>query len=64
MDDFIKLAFGLLAPVPGILEGGNLSLALVTLGGLEQEIVVALGVERGVEVNQVNARIRELLPVT
>ena len=39
----------------------DLRLALVPLGRFEQEIVVALGIERRVEVDEVNGFVREVV---
>ena len=47
-------------PMPRVLEGGDLRLALLALGRFEEEVVVALGVERRVEVDQVHGFVREL----
>lgn len=52
--DFVELALRLLAPVPEILERGDLGVGLVALWRLEQQVVVALGVERRVQINQVH----------
>ena len=51
---FVELALGLFAQMPRVFKGRDLRLALVPLGRFEQEIVVALGIERRVEVDEVN----------
>src|SRR6266513_1070765 len=40
--------------VPGVLEGFDLRLAGVALGGLEEEVVVPLGIKGRVEVDEVH----------
>lgn len=54
VEELVKFALGLRVPVPRVLEGFNLRLARLSLGRFEQEIVVALGIERRVEVDEVN----------
>ena len=61
LDDLAVFALGLLVPVPGIFKGFNLRLAALTLGRFEEEIVVALRIERRVEVDEVNGFVREVL---
>ena len=61
MNDFIELALGLFAPMPRVFKRRDLRLALVPLGRFEQEIVVALGVERRIKVDQVNGFVREVV---
>ena len=61
VQQFLKLAGGLLAPRPRIFERFNLRLALFSLGRFEQEIVVALGVERRVEIDEVNSLVLNVL---
>ena len=53
MEEFVELALGLLALVPAILKGGDGGVAVVALRGLEEEVVVALRVERRVEVDEI-----------
>ena len=54
VNQFVELALGLFAQMPRVFKGRDLRLALVPLGRFEQEIVVALGIERRVEVDEVN----------
>src|ERR1039457_6422514 len=61
MHQFVELALGLFAPMPRVFKRRDLRLALVPLGRFEQEIVVALGVERRVEVDEVNGFVLEVL---
>ncbi len=49
-----EFGLGLVRPVPGVLEGFDLRLAGVALGGLEEEVVVALGIKGRVEVDEVH----------
>ena len=61
MHQFVELALGLFAPMPRVFKGRDLRLALVPLGRFEEEIVVALGIERRVEVDEVNGFSREVV---
>lgn len=61
VNDFVELALGLFAPMPRIFKRRDLRLALVALGRFEEEIVVALGVERRIEVDEVNGFGRKVL---
>ena len=47
-------SLGVLAPVPGVVEGFDLGVRLLALVRLEQDVVGAVGVEGGVQVNQVD----------
>ncbi len=49
--EFRELALGLLAPMPGILEGGNLRVGLVSLRRFEEDGIIALGIKRRIEIN-------------
>ena len=51
-----------LAPQPGIREGGDLRLIFVLLRLLEQDIVVAGGVEGRIEIDEINRLVRDMLP--
>ena len=59
--DFMKLPACLLAPMPGILKCGDLRVALHALGRFEQQVVVALGIERRIEINQIDRFIRNVI---
>ena len=81
VQEFVKFALGLLVPMPGVLEGFNLRLAVIGSSGresaltrfflertdvrchgrFEEQIVVALGIERRVEINEVNGFVRKML---
>ena len=50
-------------PFPGVGEGVELGLAGFARGLLEQDVVVGVGIERRVEINEVNARVGEDLRV-
>jgi hypothetical protein len=60
VEQVVELALGLLVPVPGVLEGFDLRFAngsgtaTVALGGLEEEVVVALRVEGRVEGDEID----------
>jgi hypothetical protein len=47
--------------MPGILEGFNLRFAVVAAGRFEEQIVIALGIERRVEIDEVNGFVRKVL---
>jgi hypothetical protein len=61
VQEFVKFALGLLVSMPGVLEGFNLRLAVVAARRFEEQIVIALGIERRVEINEVNGFIRNVL---
>ena len=61
VDDVVVFALGLLVPVLGVLKRLDLRLAVLPLGRFEEEIVVALGVERRVEVDEVHGFVREVV---
>ena len=61
VDDLAVFALGLLVPMPGVLKRLDLRLAVLSLGRFEEEIVVALGIERRGEVNEVNGFGREVV---
>jgi hypothetical protein len=50
----VELALGLLAPMPGVLEGGDLRVALVPLGCLEEHGIIPLRIKRWIEIDEVN----------
>ena len=54
-----KFAVGLrgVRPIPSVREGVKLRLARLTRGLAEQDIVIRIGIERRVEINEVNARV-------
>ena len=60
MQQFGKLALGLLSPMPGVLERGDLRVRLMTFRRLEQQVVIAFGIERRIEVDQVNRRVADV----
>jgi hypothetical protein len=47
--------------MPGVLEGFNLRLAVMAARRFEEQIVVVLGIERRVEINEVNGFVRNVL---
>ena len=57
----VSKALGLLVPVPGVLERLDLRLAALALGRFEEEIVVALGVKRRVQIDEVHRFRRDVL---
>jgi len=52
--------FGARAPVPGVLEGEELGIGRVAGLVFEDDVVVAVRVERGVEVDQVDAGVGQV----
>ncbi len=60
-----KLGVGLrgVGPIPGVGEGVELRLAGFTGSLAEEDVVIGIGVERRVEVNEVNAGVRKKLRV-
>ena len=55
-------ALGLLIPMPGVVEGVDLGGGAFAARLLEQDVVRGVGVERRVEVDEINALIRDVLP--
>ena len=55
-------ALGLLVPMPGVVEGMNLGGGPFAARLLEQNVVRGVGVERRVEVDEIDALIRDVLP--
>ena len=55
VEKFIEHPFRLFAPVPGIVERGDLRLAAMALWRLEKQVVIAFGIERRVEINEVDS---------
>ena len=48
-------------PIPGVGEGVKLRLARLARSLAEQDVVIRVGIERGVQVNKVNAGVRKNL---
>jgi hypothetical protein len=61
MQQLVEFPLRLLAPMPRILKGGDLRFALLPLRRLEQQVVVPLGIERRIEIDQVYRLIDESL---
>ena len=59
-DEVVVGRFGGLAPMPGVLEGGDLRFAVGAALGLEEHVVIAVAVEGRVEVDEVDAFIGEV----
>ncbi len=55
-------AFGLGVPMPGVFKGGYLRFALGSALVLEKNVVIAVGIERRVQIDQVNATRRDVFP--
>jgi hypothetical protein len=62
MEELVELTFGLIAPVPGIMERGDLCLALVALRGFEKQVIVALRIEGSIEVDEIDGSIFQRVP--
>jgi hypothetical protein len=52
----------LVGPVPRVLKGFNLSMRLFASRRTKQDVVVRVRVERGIEIDEVNALIFDVLP--
>src|SRR5450631_454717 len=62
--EFGELSLGLLAPMPGIFERGNLRVAFVSLRRFEEDGIIALGVKSGrPKINKIDRFIRNVLTV-
>ena len=61
VQNLLELVLGLIAPMPRILEGRDLRLGGVALGCLEQQVVIALAVEGRIEIDQIDALVRDVL---
>src|ERR1035437_3677914 len=58
---FGKLTLGLFAPMPAIFKGGDLRVAFVSLRRFKEHGIIALGIERGIEINEIDRFIRNVL---
>ena len=58
----IVKGLGGVGPIPGVGEGVKLRLARLAGGLAEQHIVIRVGIERRVEINQINAGVGKNLP--
>ena len=54
VEEFVELALGLLSPMPGVLEGGDLRVGLVSLRRFEEHGIIALGIKRRIEIDKIN----------
>ena len=59
--DVLIGTLGIKAPMPGVLEGGNLGGRLLAALFLEEDVVVGVGVEGRVEVDEVNAGVGDVI---
>ena len=55
VEKFIEHPIRLFASVPGIVERGDLSLAVRALWPLEKQVVVAVGIEGKVEIDEIDS---------
>ncbi len=60
MEEFVELALGLFAPMPGVLKGGDLRVGLVSLRRFEKHGIIALRIERRIEINEIDRFIRNV----
>ena len=60
-DDVLEGDFGLDAPVPSVVEGGNLGGGVLAGALAEEDVVGGVGVEGRVEVYEVNALVGDVL---
>src|SRR5690242_10486841 len=61
MDQFSKLTFGLFAPVPRIFKGCGLGMRYAAIARLEETVVTRFGIEGGIEIDQVNRFVSDLV---
>ena len=61
--DELMVGLGGVGPAPGVSEGVELCLTYFAAGLAEEDIVIGIGIERWIEINEIDARIRELLGV-
>ena len=59
--DILIGALGIEVPVPGVLEGGDLGSGLLAAFFLEEDVVVGVGVEGRVEVDEVNGGVGDVV---
>ena len=59
--EFGELALGLFAPMPAIFECGDLRVGLVSLRGFEEDGIIALGIERRIEIDKIDRLRRDVL---
>ena len=59
--DFVKGLFAMRGPVPGVLERLDLRLRLLAGRRLEQHVIGRVGIERRVEIDQIDALAANLL---
>jgi hypothetical protein len=52
--EIIEFPLGLFAPMPGVLEGGDLRVGLMPLRCFEEHGIIALGIKRRIEINEID----------
>ena len=60
-DDVLVGALGVESPVPGVVKGGDLGGGVLAGAFFEQDVVGGVGVERRVEVDEVDRLVRDVL---
>ena len=61
--DELVIGLGGVGPAPGIGEGVKLRLAYFAAGLAEENVVIGVGIERRIEIDEIDAGIGELLGV-
>jgi hypothetical protein len=61
VQQFIKFALGLLTPMPCVLKCFNVRLAFMSARRFEKNCVIAFGIKRRIEINEVNGCVRNVL---
>ena len=61
--DELVIGLGGVGPAPGIGEGVKLRLAYFAAGLAEENVVIDVGIERRIEIDEIDARVRELARV-
>jgi hypothetical protein len=65
LDNGCRLIYGLggVGPSPGVGEGVELRLTRFTGSFTEQDVVIRVGIERWIEINEVNTLVRKFLGI-
>jgi len=61
--DELMVGLGGVGPAPGIGEGVKLRLAYFAAGLAEENVVIGVEIERRIEIDEIDARVRELARV-
>ena len=61
--DELVICLGGVGPTPRVREGVKLRLAYFAAGLAEENVVIGVGIERRIEIDEIDARVRELARV-